>query len=128
MEFSRANFALLRIICVFGIINLLPMYDFGGEIMSKISEEQVRHVANVARIAISDEQAETYAKQLDEIIHEASILDEVNTDNVEPTIHVIHLQNVLREDEVKESLSNEDAMKNAADHEDGQVKVPSVLE
>lgn len=104
------------------------MYDFGGEIMSKISEEQVRHVANVARIAISDEQAETYAKQLDEIIHEASILDEVNTDNVEPTIHVIHLQNVLREDEVKESLSNEDAMKNAADHEDGQVKVPSVLE
>lgn len=104
------------------------MYDFGGEIMSKISEEQVRHVANVARIAISDEQAETYAKQLDEIIHEASILDEVNTDNVEPTIHVIHLQNVLREDEVNESLSNEDAMKNAADHEDGQVKVPSVLE
>lgn len=96
--------------------------------MSKFTEEQVRHIANVARIAVSEEQVATYAKQLDEVLQDAQILDEVNTDNVEPTIHAINLQNVLREDEVKESLSNEEALKNAADYLDGQVKVPSVLE
>lgn len=96
--------------------------------MSKFTEEQVRHIANVARIAVSEEQVATYAMQLDEVLQDAQILDEVNTDNVEPTIHAINLQNVLREDEVKESLSNEEALKNAADYLDGQVKVPSVLE
>lgn len=96
--------------------------------MARITEEQVKHVANLARLSITEEEAKTYTKQLDAIISFAEQLNELDTDGVEPTTHVLNIQNVLREDVVKESLPNEEALKNAPDHQDGQVKVPSVLE
>lgn len=101
---------------------------FGGDFMARITEEQVRHVADLARLSITDEEAATYAKQLDAIITFAEQLNELDTENVEPTTHVLDVKNVLREDVVKESLPIEKVLKNAPDHQDGQVKVPSVLE
>ncbi|ENH95726.1 asparaginyl/glutamyl-tRNA amidotransferase subunit C [Gracilibacillus halophilus YIM-C55.5] len=96
--------------------------------MADISKEEVKHVANLARLALSDEEVETMTKQLGDIINYAELLNELDTDNVEPTTHVLDLKNVMRNDEPKEWIRKEDALKNAPDQEDGQFRVPSILE
>ncbi|WP_394219496.1 Asp-tRNA(Asn)/Glu-tRNA(Gln) amidotransferase subunit GatC [Halobacillus trueperi] len=96
--------------------------------MSRISKEEVKHVANLARLAITDEEATTFTKQLDDIITYAEQLNELDTTGVEPTTHVLDLKNVMRKDEPKKWISQDDALKNAPDKQDGQFKVPSVLE
>ncbi|MBY6038230.1 Asp-tRNA(Asn)/Glu-tRNA(Gln) amidotransferase subunit GatC [Fictibacillus nanhaiensis] len=96
--------------------------------MSRISKEEVKHVANLARLAVTEEEAEMLTEQLDKIIGFAEELNELDTDNVEPTTHVLELKNVLREDEVRNSVSVDEAMKNAPAQKDGQFKVPNILE
>lgn len=96
--------------------------------MARITKENVEHVANLARLSFTDEELETFTKQLDDIIGFAEQLNELDTENVEPTTHVLELSNVLRNDESREWLTNEEALKNAPDKQDGQVKVPAVLE
>ncbi|ARI78573.1 Asp-tRNA(Asn)/Glu-tRNA(Gln) amidotransferase subunit GatC [Halobacillus mangrovi] len=96
--------------------------------MSRISKDEVKHVANLARLAITEEEADMFTKQLDDIITYAEQLNELDTEGVEPTTHVLDLKNVLRKDEPKRWISKEEALKNAPDQQDGQFKVPSVLE
>jgi len=96
--------------------------------VSRISVEQVKHVANLARLAITEEEAEKFTTQLDAIITFAEQLNELDTTNVEPTSHVLDMKNVLRKDEAKKGLPQEEVLKNAPDHEDGQIRVPSILE
>ncbi|CDQ20605.1 aspartyl/glutamyl-tRNA(Asn/Gln) amidotransferase subunit C [Halobacillus karajensis] len=96
--------------------------------MSRISKEEVKHVANLARLAITEEEATTFTKQLDDIITYAEQLNELDTTGIEPTTHVLDLKNVMRKDEPKKWISQEDALQNAPDKQDGQFKVPSVLE
>lgn len=96
--------------------------------MSRISKEEVKHVANLARLAITEEEATTFTKQLDDIISYAEQLNELDTTGVEPTTHVLDLKNVMRKDEPKKWITQDDALKNAPDKQDGQFKVPSVLE
>lgn len=96
--------------------------------MSRISMDQVKHVAHLARLAITEEEADKLTKQLDAIITFAEQLNELDTDNVEPTAHVLELKNILREDIKQKGLPREDVLKNAPEHQDGQIKVPSILE
>ena len=96
--------------------------------MSRISEEQVKHVAHLARLAITEEEAQMLTDQLDKIITYAEQLNELNTDNVEPTAHVLEIKNVMREDRAKEGLPREEILKNAPEHQDGQIKVPGIME
>ncbi|UOQ84440.1 Asp-tRNA(Asn)/Glu-tRNA(Gln) amidotransferase subunit GatC [Gracilibacillus salinarum] len=96
--------------------------------MGEISKEQVKHVANLARLALTDEEVETFTKQLGDIINYADLINELDTDNVEPTTHVLDLKNVMRKDEPKEWITKEEALKNAPDQKDGQFRVPSILE
>lgn len=96
--------------------------------MARITKDQVKHVANLARLSVTEEDAEMFTQQLDAIINFAEQLNELDTEGVKPTTHVLDIKNVLREDVVKESLPNEDVLKNAPDQQDGQVKVPSILE
>lgn len=93
-----------------------------------ISKEEVLHVADLARLRLSDEEVETYTKQLSDILDFAGELGELNTEHVEPTSHSLALVNVLRKDENRPSLSREDALRNAPESEEGQVKVPAVFE
>ncbi|AZU60240.1 Asp-tRNA(Asn)/Glu-tRNA(Gln) amidotransferase subunit GatC [Neobacillus mesonae] len=95
--------------------------------MSRISTEQVKHVSNLARLAITEEEAEKFTKQLDSIIAFAEQLNELDTENVKPTYHVLDMKNVLREDIPKPGLPQEEVLKNAPEHKDGQFKVPSIL-
>ncbi|MDA1477131.1 Asp-tRNA(Asn)/Glu-tRNA(Gln) amidotransferase subunit GatC [Bacillus changyiensis] len=96
--------------------------------MSRISIEEVKHVAHLARLAITDEEAEMFTKQLDSIITFAEELNEVNTENVKPTTHVLQMKNIMREDDPGKGLPVEDVVKNAPDHKDGYIRVPSILD
>jgi aspartyl-tRNA(Asn)/glutamyl-tRNA(Gln) amidotransferase subunit C len=96
--------------------------------MSRISTDQVKHVANLARLSITEEDAELFASQLDAIITFAEQLNEVDTENVKPTSHVLDMKNIMREDISEKGLSNEEVVKNAPDHADGYIRVPSILE
>ena len=96
--------------------------------MSRISIDEVKHVANLARLAITEEEAGMFQKQLDAIITYAEQLNELDTTNVEPTSHVLAMKNVMREDERKQGLPIEEVVKNAPDHKDGYIRVPSILE
>jgi aspartyl-tRNA(Asn)/glutamyl-tRNA(Gln) amidotransferase subunit C len=96
--------------------------------MSRISVDQVKHVAHLARLAVTEEEADKLTAQLDKIITFAELLNEVDTEGVEPISHVLDIKNVMREDASKPGLSNEEVLKNAPDHQDGQIKVPSIIE
>jgi len=96
--------------------------------MANISKEEVKHVANLARLAITDEDAEMFAGQLAAITNFAEQLNELDTTNVVPTTHVLPLVNVMREDKAVPGLDREKMMKNVREQEAGQVKVPSILD
>lgn len=93
-----------------------------------IQTKDVEHVAKLARLHLTDDEREMFTEQLNAILQYAEKLNELNTDDIAPTTHVLHLSNVMREDEVKESLPPEKVFRNAPDEEDGQFKVPAVLE
>ncbi|KKB74147.1 MULTISPECIES: Asp-tRNA(Asn)/Glu-tRNA(Gln) amidotransferase subunit GatC [Bacillus] len=96
--------------------------------MSRISIEEVKHVAHLARLAITDEEAAMFTEQLDSIISFAEELNEVDTENVKPTTHVLQMKNIMREDVPDKGLPVEEVVKNAPDHKDGYIRVPSILD
>ena len=96
--------------------------------MSRITKEEVRHVANLARLSLNEEEIDLFTKQLDDIITYAEQLNELNTEHIEPTSHVLDLKNVLREDKARTWISRDEALANAPDQENGQVKVPAILD
>lgn len=96
--------------------------------MSRISEEEVKHVANLARLAVTDEEVKKFQQNLDAIITYAEQLNEIDTENIEPTSHVLDMKNVMREDVPAKGLPREEVLKNAPEHQDGQIKVPSIIE
>jgi len=96
--------------------------------MTNISKEQVKHVAELARLEISEDEADMLTDQLSEIITAAELLNELDTENVEPITHASDLKNVLRKDEPEDWITKEEALKNAPDKKDGHFRVPSILE
>ncbi|MCM1566206.1 MAG: Asp-tRNA(Asn)/Glu-tRNA(Gln) amidotransferase subunit GatC [Dehalobacter sp. 4CP] len=93
----------------------------------KLSREEVEHVALLARLQLSEEEVELYTEQLNSILGYAEMLQKLNTDQVSPTAHAVQLFNVLREDEVKLSMSRDKILMNAPDEEDGFFRVPRIV-
>lgn len=93
-----------------------------------ISIKDVEHVAKLARLELGDEEKELLTEQMNAILKYAEKLNELDTDHVEPTSHPMPLSNVMREDVSRPSLPIEKVLLNAPDEEDGQIKVPAVLE
>ncbi|PAV28003.1 Asp-tRNA(Asn)/Glu-tRNA(Gln) amidotransferase GatCAB subunit C [Virgibacillus profundi] len=96
--------------------------------MAEITKDQVKHVAHLARLAVTEEDVEKLTDDLSAIIGYAEQLNELDTENVEPTTHVLDLKNVMRKDEPKKWITQEEALKNAPDKEAGHFRVPSILE
>jgi aspartyl-tRNA(Asn)/glutamyl-tRNA(Gln) amidotransferase subunit C len=94
----------------------------------KITQEQVEHVAKLARLALSPEEMERLASQLSEILDYVEKLNRLDTSGVEPTSHVIPLSNVFREDRARPSLPQEKALQNAPEAEAGFFQVPRIIE
>jgi aspartyl-tRNA(Asn)/glutamyl-tRNA(Gln) amidotransferase subunit C len=92
-----------------------------------ITRKEVEHVALLARLELSEKEKEDYTNQLNSIIGYMNKINELNTENVEPTAHVLPIFNVMREDTAKDSLDREEVLKNAPDKENGQFKVPRIV-
>ena len=90
-----------------------------------IDREQVDHVARLARLRFSEDEAGELAIELSAILDHVDLLSSVDTDGVEPTTHVVELVNVLRDDVPARELTAEQALMNAPESEDGAFRVPS---
>ena len=94
----------------------------------KISVDQVRYVAELARLELDPGEEARLTGQLNAILEYMSQLSEVDTEGVEPTSHVLPLTNVMRDDDVHECLSNAEALANAPAADQGHFSVPKILE
>ncbi|MEG6521439.1 Asp-tRNA(Asn)/Glu-tRNA(Gln) amidotransferase subunit GatC [Desulfotomaculum sp. 1211_IL3151] len=92
-----------------------------------ISKKDVEHVALLARLALEEEEKELYTRQLNKILDAAKALQELNTDHVPPTAHVLPLQNVFREDKIGQHIDPKEALANAPDKEENFFKVPKIV-
>jgi aspartyl-tRNA(Asn)/glutamyl-tRNA(Gln) amidotransferase subunit C len=93
-----------------------------------ITREDVLHLAELSSISLDEAQIEPLIKDLDNIVNYFSQLDELNTENVEPTYQCFDMQNVWREDNIEEFEANrEDLLSLTVESEDNQIKVPKVL-
>ncbi len=95
--------------------------------MSEITQEQVAHLANLARIALSPHEIESLTKELGSIVDNVAKVSEVATDDVPATSHPIPLQNVFRDDVVGETLTAEQALAGAPDHDGSRFRVTAIL-
>ena len=93
----------------------------------KLTEKQVRDVARLARINCSDEEIGTFTRQLGAIMDYISQLEELDTSNVEPLAHCLPIHNIFREDIIKASLTNEQALNNAPQRDGEFFAIPKVL-
>lgn len=93
-----------------------------------IDRAAVDHVARLARLALTDAERERMSGELTQILEHAQRIQELSLDEIEPTSHAVPLSNVFREDEARPSLTQEDALRNAPESEDGRFKVPRIVE
>jgi aspartyl-tRNA(Asn)/glutamyl-tRNA(Gln) amidotransferase subunit C len=93
-----------------------------------ITREDVLHLAELSNISLSEEQIEPLIRDLGNIVNYFSQLDELNTENVEPTYQCFDMQNVWREDVIEDfEAKREDLLALTVESEDNQIKVPKVL-
>jgi aspartyl-tRNA(Asn)/glutamyl-tRNA(Gln) amidotransferase subunit C len=90
-----------------------------------IDREQVLHVARLARLRLSDEEVERMSSELSTILDHIEKINELDLDSVEPTSHVVEVENVLRADEPRDSWPREQILELAPDAGDGGFRVPS---
>ena len=93
----------------------------------KLTLEEVEHIAALARLELTEDEKQRYAEQLSDILDYAARLDELATDQIPPTASVLDMNLRLREDQSRPSLSQKDVLRNAADTQDDQFKVPPVF-
>jgi aspartyl-tRNA(Asn)/glutamyl-tRNA(Gln) amidotransferase subunit C len=92
-----------------------------------ISRDDVVHVARLARLALTDDELDTYTGQLASILEHAADVAALDTAGVPPTAHPLPLENVLRDDEVRPSLDRDEVLAQAPAAEDGLFRVPRIL-
>jgi len=93
-----------------------------------LTTEEVRHIARLARLALTDEEVERYREQLSGILDHFEVLNDVDTSDVPPTAQSRDLSNGTRPDELRPSLPTEAVLANAPRSEDGYLRVRAVLE
>jgi len=96
--------------------------------MAAITRDEVAHLARLARLAVTEEELDTFAGQLDVILQAVARVGEVAADDVPPTSHAVPLTNVLRPDEVVPGLPREEALAAAPDVAEDRFRVPRILD
>ena len=97
-------------------------------IIAGITRGDIEHIANLAMITIEDTQMDTFVEEFSAIVEFASQLNEMDTDGIVPTAHIVPVQNVFREDIVKPSSPREEILANAAMKTEECYKVPAIME
>ena len=95
--------------------------------MSEITREQVQHLAGLARIALTEAEIDTMTAELGQIVDSVAKVRQVATDDVPATSHPIPLENVFRPDVVGETLTAEQALSGAPDHDGSRFRVTAIL-
>ncbi len=93
-----------------------------------LTSDDVRHVALLTRIRLTEQEVELYRSQMDDILEHFQMLQELDTNQVPPTSHSLPLDTVMREDETKPCLDKEDVLSNAPRREGDYFRVKAVLE
>ncbi|MET7392535.1 Asp-tRNA(Asn)/Glu-tRNA(Gln) amidotransferase subunit GatC [Dactylosporangium sp. NPDC005572] len=96
--------------------------------MATISREEVAHLARLARLAVTEDELDTFAGQLDVILQAVAQVGEIAAVDVPPTSHSVPLTNVYRDDVVEPSLLREDALAMAPDTAEDRFRVPRILD
>ncbi len=94
----------------------------------KITRAEVEHVARLARLELSAEEAVTFTGQMDAILAYVDKLNELDTTGITPTSHAVPVENAFRADEVRPSIGTDNALANAPDRVEGFFRVPKVIE
>jgi aspartyl-tRNA(Asn)/glutamyl-tRNA(Gln) amidotransferase subunit C len=92
-----------------------------------LTQEEVLHVAELARLSLGPEEVERFTRQLNDILGYVEQLQELDTAGVAPMSHVVPVDNVFRDDKVQPGLDREQALKNAPAREEGAFLVPRVI-
>ena len=96
--------------------------------MSKISEEEVKHIASLAKLKLSDDEVKKYSEDLGVVAEFIEQLNAVDVSEVNPTAFILDLQNVFRKDELKPSFDRDEIIANAPAKDAGCISVPKVVE
>lgn len=94
----------------------------------QISKEQIKHVATLAKLKLTEAEVEELTTQMSSIVSFVDKLNEIDVSRLSPTSHPAQLFNRMRSDEVKESMNIGDALKNAPDSNLGMFRVPGIFE
>ena len=94
----------------------------------KISEDEVKHIANLARLKFTDSEVTKFTNDLASIVEFADELNEIDVTDVKPTAHILDIHNVFRKDETHESYDREKLLQNAPTKAAGCISVPQVVE
>jgi len=95
---------------------------------TRLTTEEVRHIALLARVGMTDDEVELMRGQLSDILAQFEALSQVDTGDLEPTGHSVDLLSVMREDVASQSFSREETLANAPNREGELVRVKAVLE
>ena len=95
---------------------------------TELTRDEVRRVAVLARLKLSESELESLTAQLGQILGHMELLDELDTEDVEPMVHAIELKNVFRADEERESLPRAEALSNAPKTDGRYFLVPQILD
>ena len=94
---------------------------------TKLTKEQVRHIAQLANLQLKDKEVTKFQKQLSDVLGYIDVLNELDTSKVKPTAQVTGLQNVFREDELGKSLTQEEALSGTKNKHNGYFKVKAIF-
>ncbi len=93
-----------------------------------LTPEEVKHIARLARVGLSDDEGSRLQSQLSQILDYFQRLQEVDTENVPPTAHTLVMHNVMRDDEPHPSIDKEEVLANAPQREGDHFRVRAILE
>jgi aspartyl-tRNA(Asn)/glutamyl-tRNA(Gln) amidotransferase subunit C len=96
--------------------------------MAAISREEVAHLARLSRLAVTEQELDQFAGQLDVILQSVARIGDVAADDIPPTSHSVPLTNVYRDDVVQPSLTQQEALSGAPDSAEGRFRVPRILD
>ncbi|MFW5990816.1 MAG: Asp-tRNA(Asn)/Glu-tRNA(Gln) amidotransferase subunit GatC [Candidatus Nanoarchaeia archaeon] len=93
----------------------------------KINKELIQHVAETARLNLTTEEIEEFTPQIKDVLENFEKIQQINTENTEPSFQPIELRDALRDDKIQSSISQEDALKNAKHKKNGYFRGPKAI-
>lgn len=93
----------------------------------KVDKELIKHVADLARLKLTEKETEEFVPQMKELLNHFSQLDQIDTDKIEPSFHPIELKNIVREDKKEECLTADQALSNTEHKKENYFKGPRAV-